>query len=220
MYIESNKTSISDITDTSTLWWVMSLSEREKQAKFKAEMVPHMDMLFNYALYTTGNRDAASDLLQDTFLKAFRFFDRFETGTNAKAWLYRIMRNTYINEYRRIKRLPDHVEYDEQLSSYHQNVLAVNDDLRRKIEGEMFGDEVATAIASLPEKFKSVVILRDVEDLPYEEIAEVLDIPVGTVRSRLHRARALLFGSLKEYARTHGFEVSDSLMPGDYALAS
>jgi RNA polymerase sigma-70 factor (ECF subfamily) len=200
----------------------MKFSEREKQVRFKADMVPHMDVLFNYALYTTGDRDMASDLLQDTFLKAFRFFDKFESGTNAKAWLYRIMRNTYINEYRRINRLPDHVVYDEQLSAHqmYKDFVAVNDDLRKKIEGEMFGDEVATAIASLPEKFKSVVILRDLEDLPYEEIAEVLDIPIGTVRSRLHRARALLFSSLKDYARTHGFDVSDSLMPDDYALAS
>jgi RNA polymerase sigma-70 factor (ECF subfamily) len=133
----------------------------------------------------------ASDLLQDTFLKAFRFFEKFEQGTNAKAWLYRIMRNTYINEFRRIKRLPEHVEYDEQLSSYQMNQQGrtVNDELRENLDGGMFGDQVANAIAALPEKFKSVDILRDVENLPYEEIAEVLDIPIGTGRSRLHRAR-------------------------------
>jgi RNA polymerase sigma-70 factor (ECF subfamily) len=196
--------------------------EREKQAKFKEEMLPHMDMLFNYALYMTGDRDVASDLLQDTFLKAFRFFEKFEHGTNAKAWLYRIMRNTYINEYRRIRRLPDHVEYDEQLSSYQmiQQGGTVNDELRRKLDVGMFGDEVANAIAALPEKFKSVVILRDVEDLPYEEIAEVLDIPIGTVRSRLHRARALLSGSLKEYARMYGFDAENTPVPEEFALAS
>jgi RNA polymerase sigma-70 factor (ECF subfamily) len=200
----------------------MRNSEKEKHGRFKEEMVPHMDMLFNYALYMTGNRDVASDLLQDTFLKAFRFFEKFEQGTNAKAWLYRIMRNTYINEYRRIKRLPDHVEYDEQLSSYQMNQhgVTVNDELRQNLDGGMFGDEVANAIAALPEKFKSVVILRDIEDLPYEEIAEVLDIPIGTVRSRLHRARAVLFSSLKEYARATGFDVDNAPVPEEYALAS
>lgn len=200
----------------------MRISEKEKHARFKEDMVPHMDMLFNYALYMTGDRDVASDLLQDTFLKAFRFLEKFEQGTNAKAWLHRIMRNTYINEYRRIKRLPDHVEYDEQLSSYQMNHQGgtVNDELREKLDGGMFGDEVANAIAALPEKFKSVIILRDVEDLPYEEISEVLDIPIGTVRSRLHRARALLFGSLKEYARTYGFDVDNAPVPEEYALAS
>lgn len=187
----------------------MRPSEGTKQARFKKEMLPYMDALFNYGLYLTGDRDTASDLLQETYLKAFRFFDSFENGTNAKAWLYRIMRNTYINEYRRVKRLPDHVEYDEQLSPYQMSGEAMpqRDDLAGKISGEMFGDEVARAIAALPEKFKSIIILRDVEDLPYEEIAEALEIPVGTVRSRLHRARAILFEQLKGFARSHGYAV-------------
>lgn len=200
----------------------MQLTDGSKQAKFKKEMLPFMEMLFNYGLYLTGDRDTASDLLQDTFLKAFRFFDSFETGTNAKAWLYRIMRNTYINEYRRIKRLPDHVTYDEQLPSMQIPAAGfpANDDLRGMISGEMFGDEVAGAIAALPEKFKSVVILRDVEDLPYEEIAEVLEIPVGTVRSRLHRARAILFDRLKGFAGTHGYPTGGGFRPEKLALAS
>jgi RNA polymerase sigma-70 factor (ECF subfamily) len=198
----------------------MRLKEDVKQERFKETMLPYMDLLLNYGLYLTGDRDAASDLLQETYLRAFRFYDKFEAGTNAKAWLYRIMRNTYINEYRRVKRLPDHIEYDEQSPAYQMTggLQAVNDDLRVKIEGEMFGDEVATAIAALPEKFKSVVILRDVESLPYEEIADVLEIPVGTVRSRLHRARAILFARLKEYARSSGYEMPAKFL--EFALAS
>jgi RNA polymerase sigma-70 factor (ECF subfamily) len=198
----------------------MRLREDAKQARFKETMLPYMDQLFSYGLYLTGDRDAASDLLQETYLRAFRFHDKFESGTNARAWLYRIMKNTYINEYRRIKRLPDHVEFDEQLSPYQMaaNTQPVDDSLRAKIEGETFGDEVATAIAALPEKFKSVVILRDVESLPYEEIADVLEIPVGTVRSRLHRARAMLFARLKEYATANGYEVPVRFP--EFALAS
>lgn len=193
------------------------------QAKFQQTMVPHMDVLLNYANYLTGDRESAEDLLQETYLKAYRFIDKFEEGTNAKAWLYRIMRNTYINDYRRVKRTPDVIQYDEQVSPYQMNasVLGSVDELRERIDRETFGDEIARAIGTLPEKFKSVVILRDVEDLPYEEIAEALRIPVGTVRSRLHRARAMLFEKLRGYARSRGYEVSETFVPQrDLALAS
>jgi RNA polymerase sigma-70 factor, ECF subfamily len=200
----------------------MAVSNARKHANFDREMVPHMDILYNYALYLTGEPEAAKDLLQETFLKAFRFFDKFESGTNAKAWLYRIMRNTYINEYRRIRRIPELVQYDEQISPYHidRTETTATDELRQKIDGEMFDDDVAGAISALPEKFKSVVILRDIEDLPYQEIAEVLEIPVGTVRSRLHRARAILFEKLHTYARERGYRVAEKFMPEEaYAFA-
>jgi RNA polymerase sigma-70 factor (ECF subfamily) len=180
-------------------------------------MTPHMDQMYNYAMYLTGERDEANDLLQETFLKAYRFYDKYEEGTNAKAWLYRIMRNTYINEYRRLKRLPDLVEFDEQISAPYFAPGAQRS--TPQFEGELFGDEIATAIARLPEKFKSVIMLRDVEDLPYEEIAEALDIPVGTVRSRLHRARALLFDRLKGYAQDRGYKVADRFEPAELAIA-
>jgi RNA polymerase sigma-70 factor (ECF subfamily) len=180
-----------------------------------------MDVIFNYALYLSGDREMASDLLQDTYLKAYRFFDKFEEGTNAKAWLYRIARNTYINEYRRIKRLPDHVEYDEQISSYQ--MLPRDEESHRPGRdtdlNDVFDDTIATAIASLPEKFKSVVVLRDIENLPYEEVAEALDIPIGTVRSRLHRARAILFDRLKGYATARGYKVGEKFVPAEFALA-
>jgi RNA polymerase sigma factor (sigma-70 family) len=193
----------------------------QKHAEFKQTMMPYSDMLYSYGYYLTNDKDDANDLLQDTYMKAFRFYDRFEQGTNAKAWLYRIMRNTYINEYRRLKRLPELVTYDEQISAYQMTPRDTRDDndLRDQIENRMFGDEISVAIASLPEKFKSVVVLRDIEDMPYEEIAEALQIPVGTVRSRLHRARALMFGKLKEYAKQHGYTVGDRFEPVELAMA-
>ena len=194
----------------------MRHAEKPKQERFNKVMVPHMDVLYNYGLYLTGDREAANDLLQETYLKAFRFFEKFEPGTNAKAWLYRIMRNTFINEYRRVKRLPDLVQYDEQISAYQ--MLPRDEEkteLRKQINGELFEDEIAGAIASLPEKFKSVIVLRDVEDLPYEEIAEALEIPVGTVRSRLHRARAILFAKLRDYALAKGYQVPDVFSPAE-----
>ena len=188
-----------------------------KQELFNANMVPFMDMLYGYAMYMRGDRDEASDLLQETFLKAYRFYDKFEQGTNAKAWLYRIMRNTYINDYRKGKRTPDMVEYDEQTSAY---MMSRRDEPRPDaIKGEIFEDEIAEAISSLPEKFKSVIVLRDVEDLPYEEIAEALEIPIGTVRSRLHRARAILFEKLKTYAKERGYVVGDRFVQPNLALA-
>lgn len=196
--------------------------DRTRQRRFDTEIAPYMDQLYNYGLYLTGDAEDARDLLQETFLKAYRFLDSFEEGTNARAWLYRIMRNTYINDYRRIKRQPDVVPYDEQISAYqmvrpdHQYKSLVHD----KDVHDIFEDEIATAVASLPEKFKSVVVMRDIEELPYEEIAEALDIPIGTVRSRLHRARAILFERLNTYARERGYSVGRRFVPSELALAS
>lgn len=196
----------------------MTAPRETKQELFNQEMIPFMDLMYGYAMYLTGNREESNDLLQETYLKAFRFFEKFERGTNAKAWLYRIMRNTFINEYRRVKRTPDIVEYDEQISAYQMLPRAT--ERPDEIEGEIFEDEIAVAIASLPEKFKSVIILRDVQDLPYEEIADALEIPIGTVRSRLHRARAILFDRLKKYATERGYKVGERFVPADFALAT
>ena len=193
-----------------------------RHEKFQKEMVPYMDMLYNYAFYLSNDREQAKDLLQETFLKAYRFSDKFESGTNAKAWLYRIMKNTYINEYRRTHRLPEIVEFNEQISSYQMTGRdgGADNDLRAMLDTQMFDDDINGALSALPEKFKSIIVLRDIEELPYEEIAEVLEIPIGTVRSRLHRARALLFDRLKEYARQKGYLVGERFVPGDLALAS
>ena len=196
-------------------------SETLRHEKFQKEMVPYMDMLYSYAFYLSNDRDQANDLLQDTFLKAYRFSDRFESGTNAKAWLYRIMKNTYINEYRRTHRLPEIVEYDEHTSAYQAPGGGWGDnDLRTMLDTQMFDDDITGALSALPEKFKSIIVLRDIEEMPYEEIADVLEIPIGTVRSRLHRARALLFDRLKEYARQKGYTVGDRFVSGDLAMAS
>jgi RNA polymerase sigma-70 factor (ECF subfamily) len=190
-----------------------------KVGLFQEEMVPHMDSLYTYALFLTSDHDQARDLLQETFLKAFRFLDRFVRGTNAKAWLYRIMRNTHINEFRRMKRQPATVEYDDEMSASQMLPAKLHGGAVDAAGTSPFDDQIAGAIASLPEKFKSVVILRDIEELPYEEIAEALEIPVGTVRSRLHRARSLLFEKLKEYARQRGYRIGETYAAGNPALA-
>lgn len=198
----------------------MRLVDSKHQERFQKEMMPYADALFNYAMYLSSDRELSKDLLQDTYVKAFRFFDKFEQGTNAKAWLYRIMKNTFINEYRRVHRQPELVEFDEHVSPYQMSRTSDGmNDLRDKMESRMFDDELAGAIAGLPDKFRSVVVLRDIEDMPYEEIAEALAIPIGTVRSRLHRARSILFTKLKGYARARGYTVGDRFVPSEISMA-
>jgi RNA polymerase sigma-70 factor (ECF subfamily) len=146
---------------------------------FEKEMIPHMDLLYGCAFYLTGDREEANDLVHETFLKAFRFFDKFEPGTNAKAWLYRVVGNTYTNENGRIQRLPEVLEYDEQIFAYQilPQPYDITNDLGEKIDKQMFEDDITLAIASLPEKFESIIVLRDVGDLPYEEIPGCLKFP-------------------------------------------
>ncbi|MEW5798477.1 MAG: sigma-70 family RNA polymerase sigma factor [Bacteroidota bacterium] len=183
-----------------------------RHKEFEQQALPHMDVLYNYALRLTANADDANDLLQETFLKAYRFWDKFEQGTNLRAWLFRIMKNTYINLYRKEVKEPDKVDYAE-IESYYNNIRdeSTDDtDLQQKIFGQLLDDDISKALESLPEEFRTVVILCDIEGLAYEEIAEFLQIPVGTVRSRLHRGRKLLYTRLYDYAKERGFIRKDA----------
>ena len=190
---------------------VLSGSTRRKHSEFEAEALPHMDVLYNFALRTTGNEHDARDLLQETYLKAYRFWDKYEKGTNIRAWLFRIMKNSYINRYRKETKEPDKVDYGE-IENFYNSIRAGStdsNDLQLKLYGNMLGDEVARALENLPDDFRTVVILCDIEGLTYEEIAEFVECPIGTVRSRLHRGRKLLQGALYEYAKKQGMIKSD-----------
>ncbi len=184
------------------------VTDQQKLYKeFEKEAVPHMDALYNFGLKLTGDSDDASDLLQETYLKAFRFFDKFETGTNCKAWLFSIMKNTFINSYRKQSKEPDKVDYEE-IENFYENIkISSTDDahLEKEIFDNLLDDELSEAISELPEDFRTVVILCDIEGYSYEEIADFIDIPVGTVRSRLHRARKMLFTRLHKYAENKGY---------------
>jgi len=182
-----------------------------RHKEFEHEALPHMDILYNYALRMTGNPDDADDLLQETYLKAYRFWDKYEKGTNIRAWLFRIMKNSYINRYRKETREPDTVDYNDIQNFYNviRDESADPNDLQEKIFGGLLEDDVARALESLPEDFRTVVILCDIESLTYEEIAEFIDCPIGTVRSRLHRGRKILRGALFEYARKRGYVTKD-----------
>jgi RNA polymerase sigma-70 factor (ECF subfamily) len=175
-----------------------------KHRAFEKEALPHASLLYNYALRMTNNTADAEDLLQETFLKAYRFWDQYEQGTNVRAWLFRILKNSFINRYRKESKEPDTVDFDDVQNYY----TAPKSDTAEKEQNWFAGlltDDVAKAIADLPDDFRTVVILCDIEGLTYEEIAEFVKVPLGTVRSRLHRGRRLLRAELLEYARAKGY---------------
>jgi RNA polymerase sigma-70 factor (ECF subfamily) len=176
-------------------------------ADFEREAIPHMNAVYNFALRMTGDEDDANDLVQETYLKAFRFFDKFEKGTNCKAWLFRILKNSYINDYRKAVKEPNKVDY-EDVQNFYENVKS--DEIESKhYEQDAFSnlldDEITKVLSALPEDFRTAIILSDIEGFTYEEIADFVDIPVGTVRSRLHRARKMLYAQLYDYAKDKGY---------------
>lgn len=185
--------------------------QKQLYEDFEREAIPHMDALYNFAFRLTGDSDEADDLVQETYLRAFRFFDKFEKGTNCKAWLFRILKNTFINKYRKETKEPDKVDYEE-VDNYYENIKPSNADsahLEKDIYDNLLDDEISQAVNSLPEDFRTVIILCDLEGYTYEEIADFIDVPVGTVRSRLHRARKMLFTRLHKYASDKGYIVKE-----------
>lgn len=191
----------------------LTKKEIQKQEDFNREMIPHLDALYNFGLRLTSDPNDAEDLVQDTIVKAYRFFNSYEKGTNAKAWLFRILKNSYINNYRRDSKRPQQVDYDE-VSSFYESIRAARtdtSDLEDQMYRDLMDDDINGALEDLPEDFRTVVLLCDVEGFTYEEIANMLDVPIGTIRSRLHRGRNLLKAQLLEYAQKRGFaEKSES----------
>jgi len=183
-------------------------SEREKVSIFENEFMPHIDSMYNFAYKLTFDEEEAKDLVQDTYLKAFRFITSFEKGTNAKAWLFRILKNSFINDYRKKSKQPAKVDYQEVETYYNSENTDSNltIDLRSETMQNRIGDEVTNALNTLGVDFRIVIILCDLEGFTYEEMAKILDIPIGTVRSRLHRARNLLKDKLRKYAQSMGYK--------------
>lgn len=185
----------------------LTQDEFQKQADFEKEMIPHLDSLYNFAIRLTSDPIDAEDLVQDTIVKAFRFFGSYEKGTNAKAWLFRILKNSYINNYRKKSKQPQQVDYDE-VSTYYENIRSEQSDttdMEDILYRDMLDDQITRALQRLPEDFRTVVLLCDVEGFTYEEIANMLDVPIGTIRSRLHRGRNLLRVELEDYADKRGY---------------
>jgi len=185
------------------------LSRRKRRTEFEQTALPYLDSLYGAAYRMTRNARDAEDLVQETMLRAYRFWDTFETSSNCKAWLFRILTNTFINGYQKRKRAR---EVLNQAVSEHEatgNVLVQESSLSQKdpeglLLDSTLSDEVARALKALPEDFRIAVVLCDVEGFSYKEIADIVDCPVGTVMSRLHRGRKLLKQSLQEFAIAQG----------------
>ncbi len=180
------------------------------QASFAEQAMPLMSGLYAAAMRLTHNPSDAEDLVQDTYLRAYRGFPGFQDGTNLKAWLYKILTNTFINTYRAKQRRPQQVELDDvpDYSLYRRmgglETVAMNRTPEAEVLDGLPDDEVKAALESIPEQFRIAVILCDIEEFSYKEISNILDVPIGTVMSRIHRGRKLLQEKLWEYAAERG----------------
>jgi len=183
-------------------------NEAERHKEFEAEALVHLDLLYNSAVQMTRNVADAQDLVQETFLKAYRFFDKFKRGTNCKAWLFKIMKNNFINAFRKRSKEPIRVDFEDVeailAAEPESKVPSIEEIKSGNVFEELVEDDVKEALDQLPFEFRMVTILSDVEGLSYQEIAEIMECPIGTVRSRLSRARKFLQGKLYEFAKKRG----------------
>lgn len=196
------------------------LTEDERRAAFTAEALPYLDQLFSAAMRYTRNRTDAEDLVQEAMAKAYSAYHQYRPGTNLKAWLYRVLSTTYISRYRKAQRRPQEVSVDAvhdaldgdggDFSLYDR--IAETTDRPAEVEAleRMPTEEVRAALQSLPEQFRMAVYLADVEGFSYAEIADIMDTPMGTVMSRLHRGRAALQKALWDYATSEGLVTRDA----------
>lgn len=179
-------------------------SPEDRRASFEREAMVHLDSLYRVALRLAGNAADAEDLVQEAMLRAYRSWDRFTLGTNAKGWLLTILRHLFINEYRRKRRHPESVDLDT-IEPFALLDERQEEDPQSAFFDRIVDDEVLRAVDQLPEAFREAVMLSDVEGLSYEEIAKVLEVPVGTVKSRLYRGRHMLQAKLHDYAVSMGY---------------
>lgn len=183
---------------------------RGQQAEFETVVLEHFHTLYSTALRLTRNPSEAQDLVQETLLKAYRFFDRFEPGTNVKAWLFTILRNTYINTYRKTVRQQEQVDF-ERIEPFYADTANepewewTDQETLEAMLRHLVQDDVKRALDALPEVYRIVVLLADMAELSYKDIAAIIGCPEGTVMSRLFRGRRLLRKSLQEFARKSGY---------------
>ena len=190
----------------------------DPRALFEEQAIPFLDQLYGAALRMTRNPADAQDLVQETFVKAYAAFGQFEQGTNLKAWLYRILTNTFINTYRKKQRDPYQGSTSEmedwQLGSAESATAMSSRSAEAEAIDHLPDSDVKEALQSIPEDFRLAVYLADVEGFSYQEIADIMKTPVGTVMSRLHRGRRLLRGLLTDYARERGLAVAQATGTG------
>jgi len=178
------------------------------QAAFVQDTEPFMASLYSTAVRMTGNRTDAEDLVQETYLKAYRSYESFNAGTNLRAWLFRILTNTHINRYRAKSRRPEETDLDEVEDLYFYRRVRNQDQFGQSAEDQLMEllseAEVISAVEALPDAYRLAVLLADVEGFSYKEIAEILDVPAGTVMSRIHRGRKMLQKELYTFAAKSG----------------
>ena len=175
---------------------------------FERAAIPHLSYVYSAALYLTKNEHEAEDLVQETYLRAYRFFHKFEPGTNCRAWLLSIQRHLFINRYRQTKKQPDFLDWDKIDQDYELFALSQENTEKSNPENafhsDVLGPEVEKALKELPEEFRTAIVLVDIDELTYEEAAQILECPIGTVRSRLSRGRRILQLALRDYALERG----------------
>lgn len=176
---------------------------------FEQEAMPFVDALYNTAYRMTRNSEDAEDLVQETYLKAYKYYDKFEEGTNFKAWLFKIMKNTFINNYRKKQQEPPQSDFSDIEESFESQV---SEEVARQTKNpeeefleNVLDEDVQRALDSIPPDYRMAVVLSDLEGFSYKEVAEILEVPVGTVMSRLYRGRKLLEKAMYGYARDYGY---------------
>jgi RNA polymerase sigma factor (sigma-70 family) len=192
------------------------IQDSENNRIFNEELMPHLDAVLTFAYHLCLSEAESQDLAQETYLRAWKNIDTYQIGTNPKAWLMTICRNQFINNYRKKKVRGTQIPYEDFVTTHQKSSdkLHQNAHLKQDIHAKLMGDEITIAVQRLSPENRMVVLLKDIDDFSYEEIAAIADIPLGTVRSRLHRARKMMKVSLRAYAEKMGYDTSEDLPPG------
>jgi RNA polymerase sigma-70 factor (ECF subfamily) len=188
----------------------------KSRQQFESVALVHLDSLYATGLRMTRDPRDSEDLVQDTMLAAYRFFDKFEPGTNCRAWLFKILTNTFINKYRkrvREREVKDVIDQEETPSLMSEDVAAASRDPEGTLLQSLLSDDVKRALEAVPYDYRMAVVLCDLEEFTYQEIADIMDCPVGTVMSRLHRGRRLLQKALSDYAVREGIVKAADVIP-------